>query len=59
MIEGKIYKDNYLNVDHYSSELVASDNSIKLYMTGKFILRYLVIDAYGNVNYREFVLDVR
>lgn len=59
MIEGEIFKENYLDLDHYSEELVKSNNSIKLFMTGKFILRYLVIDAYGNVNYREFVLNVR
>ena len=59
MRDGEIYKENYLDVDHYSSELVQSNNSIKLYKAGKYTLRYLVVDAYGNVNLQEFILNVR
>lgn len=59
MINGEIYKENYLDLDHYSQELVNSNSSIKLYVAGKYILRYMVIDAYGNVECQEFVLNVR
>ena len=59
MRDGEVYKENYLDVDHYSSDLVQSNNSIKLFMAGKYILRYLVVDAYGNVNLQEFILNVR
>ena len=59
MRDGEVYKENYLDVDHYSSDLVQNNNSIKLYMAGKYILRYLVVDAYGNVNLKEFILNVR
>ena len=59
MIDGEIYKENYLDLNHYSSELVKSSNSIKLYMEGKWTLRFLVVDAYGNVNLQEFILNVR
>lgn len=59
MVDGEVRKENYLDLDHYSNELVNDNNSIKLYIAGKFILRYLVIDAYGNVTYQEFVLNVK
>ena len=59
MVDGEIFRTNYLDLDHYSSELVNNSDSFKLYMSGKFILRYLVLDAYGNVNYQEYVLNVR
>ena len=59
MRDGEIYRENYLDIDHYSSELVQDSNTIKLYMAGKYTLRYLVVDAYGNVNFQEFILNVR
>ena len=59
MVDGQIYKENYLDLEHYSSELVNNNNSIKLFMAGKFILRYMAVDAYGNVAYQEFILNVR
>lgn len=59
MVDGQIYKENYLDLEHYSSELVNNNNSIKLFMAGKFILRYMVVDAYGNATYQEFILNVR
>ena len=59
MVNGEVYKENYLDLEHYSSELVNNNNnSIKLYMAGKYILRYMVVDAYGNATYQEFVLNV-
>lgn len=59
MIDGEIYKENYLDLDHYSQQLVQSDKAIKLYMVGIYILRYMAVDAYGNVSLQEFVLEVR
>lgn len=59
MRDGEMYRENYLDIDHYSSELVQDSNTIKLYMAGKYTLRYLVVDAYGNVNFQEFILNVR
>ena len=59
MVDGEIYKENYLDLDHYSEQLVQSENAVKLYMAGKYTLRYLAVDAYGNVTIKEFVLEVR
>lgn len=59
MRDGVIYKENYLDTDHYSTELAQNNNSIKLYLAGKYTLRFMVMDAYGNVNWQEFVLNVR
>ena len=58
MRDGSIYKENYLDLDHYSNQLVQSNHEVKLYIAGKYRLRYLVVDAYGNVNLKEFVLKV-
>ena len=58
MRNGDVYKENYLDLDHYSSQLVQSNYEVKLYVAGKYRLRYLVVDAYGNVNLKEFVLNV-
>ena len=58
MRDGSVYKENYLDLDHYSNQLVQSNHEVKLYVAGKYRLRYLVVDAYGNVNLKEFVLKV-
>ena len=59
MVDGEISKENYLDLDHYSEQLVQNSHAVKLYMAGKYTLRYLTIDAYGNMNFKEFVLNVR
>ena len=59
MVDGEITKENYLDLDHYSEQLVQNSHAVKLYMVGKYTLRYLTIDAYGNMNFKEFVLNVR
>jgi hypothetical protein len=59
MVDGEITTSNYLDLDHYSSDLVKSNNSFKFYAAGKYTLRYIVVDAYGNIALKEFTLNAR
>lgn len=59
MVDGVVTTTNYLDLDHYSSDLVKSRNSFKFYVAGKYTLRYLVVDAYGNIALKEFILIAR